>query len=449
MEAAFASIGFELDGLAALDLAVMSGEQLQRGVLAMQAVIDRERVIQSRWLAEADERNIASAAGHRDMASWLAAKGKTSKRAANKQARLGKALNAHPELADAVDAGTLSPDAADALAPTLDGEHSGNTLELVQACAGATPDQARAAGHRFRELNPPHGQSARDREEELRQKRALRFSDNGDGTTRVDGTLTNFDARTVQDALRGIIGKPLTGDDRTFDQKMADALVQLCTAQNNGGVKGGRSNLPTILITIDINDLNGHTNGPGYTSRGDVIPAEAIRNMTWNANLQRILLDDSKPLDIGRASRLATDSQWRALAVRDGGCRGEDCPIPPEWCEVDHIDEWHAQHGFTDIDRLVLWCIFHHHFRHRPGVELIGDGNNLAIRYPDGRIVPLPPRGPTHASKNPQRKPSTNSGPSHAPTDTAGAHGADEATDAVPANGQANLFDADTDTNAA
>ena len=76
MEAAFASIGRELDGLAALDLAVMSGEQLQRGVLAMQAVIDRERVIQSRWLAEADERNIASAAGHRDMASWLAAKGK-------------------------------------------------------------------------------------------------------------------------------------------------------------------------------------------------------------------------------------------------------------------------------------------------------------------------------------------------------------------------------------
>ena len=110
---------------------------------------------------------------------------------------------------------------------------------------------------------------------------------------------------------------------------MADALVQLCTAQNNGQVKGGRSNLATILITIDINDLNGNTNGPGYTSRGDVIPAEAIRNMTWNANLQRILLDDSMPLDIGRASRLATDSQWRALAVRDGGCRGEDCPIHP------------------------------------------------------------------------------------------------------------------------
>ena len=72
------------------------------------------------------------------------------------------------------------------------------------------------------------------------------------------------------------------------------------------------------------------------------------------------------------------------------------CTIPPEWCEVDHIHEWDQQDGPTDIDLLVLWCVFHHHYRHRPDVHLIGNANNLAIQLPDGRTVPLPPRGPTH-----------------------------------------------------
>jgi hypothetical protein len=121
--------------------------------------------------------------------------------------------------------------------------------------------------------------------------------------------------------------------------------------------------------------------------------------MTTNANLQRVILDDSVPLDLGRLSRLATPDQWRMLVARDGGCRFDGCQIPPEWCEVDHIHEWQAQTGLTNIDLLVLWCLFHHDLRHQPGVELIGDGNNLAIKLPDGRIVPLPPRGPTHASK--------------------------------------------------
>jgi len=154
------------------------------------------------------------------------------------------------------------------------------------------------------------------------------------------------------------------------------------------------------LITIDINDLNGKTNGPGYTSRGDIIPAEAVRNLCTNANIVRILLNDSMPLDIGRDGRYATAEQWKALVARDGGCRMDGCTMPPEWCQVDHIQEWEADHGPTNIDWLVLWCVYHHHFRHQPDVTLIGDANNLSIQLPDGRIVPLPPRGPTHHKKN-------------------------------------------------
>ena len=411
MDAAFATIDRGIADLAGVDLALLTAEEIGRGILAMQSHVDRTRVIQARWMAEGDRRGLFTASGHRDGPSWLAAKGKTTKGAAEKQARLGKTLHDHPAVADAVDKGDLSPDAVDALTPTLDGDHSGDVAELVEHCKGATPAQARTAGSAFREAHPPLGQSPKEREHELRQKRSLRFMPNGDGTTRVEGTLTDLDARTVQEALRAIIGKPTVGDDRTFEQKLADALVQLCAAYNSGQVQGGRSNLPTILIVIDVNDLNGTTNGPGYTSRGDVIPAEAVRQMTSNANLQRVILDDSVPLDLGRLSRLATPDQWRALVARDGGCRFDGCQIPAEWCQVDHIHEWDAQTGPTNIDLLVLWCVFHHHLRHQPGVELIGDGNNLSIKFPDGRVVPLPARGPTHASKRSRHDTSSTTGP--------------------------------------
>ena len=398
MEAAVAAISSGLDSLAAVDLAVLSTAEIGRGILAMQSHIDRERVIQARWMAEGKQRGLFTASGHRDGAAWLAAKGKTSVGTARKQAGLSDAMAASAELADAVESGVLSPDTAEALQPTLASNHTGNVADLIDACAGATPAQARAAGSEFQNLYPPAGQTAADREHELRQKRFLRFRKRGDGLTDIEGCVPDLDARTIEEALRAIANK--TGrDDRTYEQRLIDALVQLCDASNRGEVKGGRSNLPTILITTDINDLNGTTNGPGYTSRGDVIPAEAIRNLCSNANIVRVLLNDSMPLDIGREGRLATADQWRALVARDGGCRTEGCTLPPGWCQVDHILEWEAEDGPTDIDWLVLLCIYHHHFRHRPDVKLIGNANNLCIQLPDGRIVPLPARGPTHQHK--------------------------------------------------
>ncbi|MCU1394990.1 MAG: hypothetical protein JWM34_3418, partial [Ilumatobacteraceae bacterium] len=150
-----------------------------------------------------------------------------------------------------------------------------------------------------------------------------------------------------------------------------------------------------VVVVIDIDVLEGRTPGAGRSSDGTIIPAEIVRRMTTNANLVRLLTTDSMPLDLGRSKRFATDAQFTALLARDGGCRMTDCPMPPEWCEVDHIHEWDAQNGPTDLHLLVLWCCYHHHFRHRPDVTLHGDANNLSITLPDGRTVPLPARGPT------------------------------------------------------
>ena len=117
--------------------------------------------------------------------------------------------------------------------------------------------------------------------------------------------------------------------------------------------------------------------------------------MCTNANMIRLLTSDSMPLDLGRSQRLASDAQVIALIARDGGCRMPSCRMPADWCEVDHVQEWHAHVGPTDLHLLVLWCVYHHHFRHRPDVQLHGDADNLSMTLPDGRTVPLPAGGPT------------------------------------------------------
>lgn len=64
-------------------------------------------------------------------------------------------------------------------------------------------------------------------------------------------------------------------------------------------------------------------------------------------------------LHLGRATRLATPAQRRALAARDRGCIAPGCATPPALCEAHHVRWWrHA--GGTDLDNLALVCIRHH-----------------------------------------------------------------------------------------
>ena len=52
------------------------------GILAVQVEMDRLKIVQARWARAADEYRIWEASGHRDMASWLVAMAKTTKRTA-------------------------------------------------------------------------------------------------------------------------------------------------------------------------------------------------------------------------------------------------------------------------------------------------------------------------------------------------------------------------------
>jgi hypothetical protein len=159
-----------------------------------------------------------------------------------------------------------------------------------------------------------------------------------------------------------------------------------------------------VMVVIDIDVLEGRTPGAGHTPDGDIYPAEIVRRMSTNATITRLLTTGSHILDLGRTQRLATNAQHRALLARDGGCRIPGCNIAARWCEIDHIRPWH-QHGPTDLDSLVMFCSHHHHIRHQPGHELLGDATNLQLRFPNGTIIDLPATGPATRHPNGQPRP--------------------------------------------
>ena len=395
MEAALQLHQQGLDALAAIDTSAMTPTDIGRGLLQLQKQQDRLAVIHAKFCADAAAANVHAGSGHRDLASWLAHNGKTSKGRAVRQQKLGEALNASSKLDDAVTSGDLTPDAAGELLPTLGADHSGDIDELIAACTGATPQQAKEAGELFRELNKPAGETDAEAEERKRAKRFLRLNNVGDGTTTLSGLLPTTDARIVRDALGAIVGMwDHTIETRTNDQKDADALVELAhsfAAGSGSGTAGRRS--PHVSVVIDVEALTG--SGVGFNDKGEIVPAEIVRRMMPYSWISRLLMAGNVPINFGRRQRLASDEQYRAIIARDGAyCRMPGCNIPAQYCEVDHVLAWDAEYGPTDIDWLVLFCVYHHHERHRPGVALHGNANNLSITLANGDWINLPSKKP-------------------------------------------------------
>ncbi|MFM2437350.1 MAG: putative nucleic acid binding and endonuclease domain, partial [Actinomycetota bacterium] len=97
-------------------------------------------------------------------------------------------------------------------------------------------------------------------------------------------------------------------------------------------------------------------NGPGV---GTLAACEAAW-LTCDAQITRLVLDpESRPLNLGRATRTIPTHLRRALDARDGGCIIPGCDRPPGWCEAHHVTHW-ADGGNTDIANLALTCAKHH-----------------------------------------------------------------------------------------
>ncbi|MFP5219993.1 MAG: HNH endonuclease signature motif containing protein, partial [Actinomycetes bacterium] len=133
----------------------------------------------------------------------------------------------------------------------------------------------------------------------------------------------------------------------------------------------------------------------GSLGAGLLVSIDALRRLACDASVSLVVNDDENehpaaddsadlganplgirpgarradPLYVGRAARIVTAAQWRALAARDRHCVVKGCRRPPLHCEAHHVRHW-LDGGPTDLNNLVLLCFQHHHEHHDRGRDL-------------------------------------------------------------------------------
>jgi hypothetical protein len=216
------------------------------------------------------------------------------------------------------------------------------------------------------------------------EARSLEFANGDDGMVYVNGMLDKVGGAAVQAALEPLAQRAGRDDDRCRERRVADALVDVCMHALDNGVPSRRTNLQ---VTTSLETLLGLSGAPAAEMEFSLpISSKAVERLACDCTVTRVLLgSDSTVIDVGRAKRVITGSQGKALRVRDRGCVWPGCDRPATWTSGHHLVHW-INGGSTDLSNLVLLCYRHHWMVH--------EGEWQIVRADDGRMLTIPPITP-------------------------------------------------------
>lgn len=355
-----------------------------------------------RVMASADD--VAATTGARDIAAWLAADARRRPENTRGDLRLAEALDRRwPLLREAMARGEANAEQAAVVARSLDelpDDVPADLLELAEKtlvahCADFAPAQLARLGRRILDVVAPELADAAEAarlaalEAEAHRKTRLTLRRCGDGTTHIAGRLPDHAATRLATYLEAFAsprrhpdGVPapdeLTDPVRrlSYPRRVGAAFVQLleCLDPDRLPLHGGDAT--TLVVTIDLRQLRDELGAADLLTSGTVpgddptdhrLSAREARRLACNARiLPAVLGGAGEVLDLGRAQRLFTATQRRALLLRDRTCRAESCDVPGTWSEAHHWLPWSAG-GPTDLENALLLCSHHHHRAHDPG----------------------------------------------------------------------------------
>ena len=353
--------------------------------------------------------------------------------------RVARRLAVLPPLAEAMDAGRLSfskvraitrivedPDDP-ALYGLLDIAENGTTAHLESVVSGLRTcdrnelaDAARRAGVSHHPDGDPHGQPTDQRSSTV-DTGWVTARWNNHSAMEVHGQLPDDAGAVVlaaldaaKEDLRHHDADPDSGD--RFAPSMADALVALAenylADRETGTVRSlAGHERAAIIVHLDValvqaavcDDTTGDTppdqdsnptkincsaepSTPSTTAvttaridHGPALTLAAVRRLMCNARIRTVIRTGTAVLDVGRSRRVVSDTQFRALLLRDQGCRAPGCGSRTG-LQAHHLEHW-ADGGRTDMANLVLLCRRHHRLHH-DGVITIGViATNRASRH--------------------------------------------------------------------
>ncbi|MCM3657409.1 HNH endonuclease [Agromyces mediolanus] len=386
---------------------------------------------------------LAKRHGHRNAAALVAASTGDAVAGAAKLLRVGTSTRPrltltgqhrpaqHPAVADALERGALSLDAADAICTMLERIAPRTSLRRAEAYEAELVRFASAAPHGLVLRAVRHAEARLDpdgvepRDEAMHQQRTLTIVEEASGMVRITARLDPVTAAPVKAALEAIVTEtlhrrrantsgtgaagtggtigadgnggtgttdgtgaatdptdacaaelsrpmgPVLDDRRTIPQLQADALAEL--ARHVTGCEAAPTRATaTVVVRLELDALLSGVGEATVDGFDRPISAAAARRLAVDAEfVPAVLGGEALPLDLGRSRRLFSRAQRLALGERDGGCAS--CGRNIAYVEAHHIDWWHRQRGRSDLENGVLLCSHCHHQVHREGWRIRAD----------------------------------------------------------------------------
>ena len=319
---------------------------------------------------------------------WLRWSCRLSAGAAKDRLALARRLEELPGSEEAFKSGELGYQHSVLLARTADRIGSQAVREqepvLLEAAARLDPDRFAILLRHLRHCADPDGYLA-DANRDF-ERRYLELSRSLEGLYYLEGRLDAEGGAALQTALNAL-SKPLPNDRRAASERRADALLELCRRQlDGGGLPEVAGQKPHLSLTVAAETLAGLPGQPaGDLEWGLPVHSEMVRRLACDAALTPLVLDgEGSPVAVGQTTRTIPPSLRRALVLRDRGCRFPGCDRPADWTDGHHLKHW-ADGGPTTLANVVLLCRLHHRMVHEEGWRLAREDGAGLVAIPPSR----------------------------------------------------------------
>lgn len=351
-------------------LARMTDEELEAAIVAGKREIDARKAALAVHVAELDRRQSTMVRHLLTTKQWVSHHCRMTKAAVSTLLRIGRVLieddhiRERATLGEVTDTGLRMLTATALAHPEAFRAHGG---PLIDAATYLSPRELRQAVSYWRQqVDYPDAVA-----EVAAKRRRRRFSINPtwDGMWSVQGELDPESGQAVATAIRAHVQRGMldNSDQRTYAQRSADALVDICRHDLDQPSSDASSagEKPHVTVEVTWETLTGAQDVQAAGRRlpefdGLPVDAETVRRLACDAGVVRMVTGpDSEVLDIGRRTRTVPSAVRRVVDRRDGGCTVTGCDAPPGWCDAHHIVHW-ADGGPTSVENLRLLCRRHH-----------------------------------------------------------------------------------------
>lgn len=386
-----AEVGRALDSVAEVSAPFMTTETKRVAMLALSREAHRLQALMLRVMAASED--VATEAGARSPAAWLAHETRLDGAEARRLGRLADGLGRYDALAAALGAGGVGVGQAEVIVGALDelpadlaaSVRADAERALVEHAADLDPKRLRILGRRILEVVAPGVADEHERRlleaDERRARASSRITTRrlGGGLSRavvdlpdvtMDLWMTQLQAyasprraHLAPESVEAPWRDPGTGERVPYPRLLAQAFATMIEHTRIDRLPQHGGSPVSLLVTLELATLESGLGVAELSSGGRVSAGEA-RRLACNAAILPVVLGGrSELLDLGRGRRVFSPAQRRAMALRDGGCRAEGCDIPAAWTEAHHWHPW-SRGGKTDLADGVLLCSFHHHRVH-------------------------------------------------------------------------------------